>query len=145
MIRRDFKNISVYATVGYHDCHFRSKFEHKWAKYLQWLLENEQIDDWMYEQKTFYFPEETRGPHHYLPDFRVVENDGTVVWQECKGYHDGACNKKFQRMAKHYPDEICELVLMGFGKGAARRETAGRYTRRIIDASIIFSQMGRLL
>lgn len=145
MIHREFKNVQVHATVGFHDCCFRSKFEHKWAKYLQWLLENEQIDDWMFEQQTFHFPDETRGPHHYLPDFRVVESDGTIVWQECKGWHDGKTNAKFQRMAKHYPDEVCELVLMNLRGNASRREIARRYTRRIIDASEIFRQMKGLI
>lgn len=148
MIHREYNATTVQATVGFHDCSFRSKFEHKWAKYLQWLLENNQIEDWEYESRLFFFDGEERGPHKYLPDFKVTENDGTVVWQECKGYHDGATNSKFRRMAKHYPNEVCELILMRFGargKGANRRETAERYTRRIIDASQIFSQMKGLI
>ena len=76
----------------------------------------------------------------------MIENDGTVVYQETKGYYDGQTNTKLRRMARHYPDTIFELVLQRIpkrgGKGAGRRRIAAKYTRRIIDASKIFKQIG---
>ena len=139
------KNQSVEDVFNGRVCYFRSKLEHRWAKYLQILLESGQIAGWFYEPDKFIFPDEITAPVQYTPDFKVIENDGTVIYQETKGYHDGQTNTKLRRMAKHYPDTIFELVLQRIpkkGKGAARQRIAAKYTRRIIDASKIFRQIG---
>ncbi len=133
-------------TVGGKTCHFRSQLEYKWAQYLQFLKESNNILGWEYEPKTFDFQSRgyKKGPFVYLPDFKVVVGCGHY-WQETKGHHDGDCNSKLRRMAECYPDEIMELVLQSIpkkgGKGANRRRIAAKYTRRIIDASVIFRQM----
>ena len=137
-------------TVGGKTCHFRSQLEYKWAQYLQLLKEQSHIWDWLYEPHTFYFPNEKTAPVQYTPDFQVFVPDIGHFWQELKGYHDGPTNSKLRRMAKHYPDEIFELVLQRIpkknkAKGAGRRRVAAKYTRRIIDASVIFRQMGALI
>lgn len=144
-IIRQFGNQCVTATVGGKKCYFRSKLEYHWALYLEFLKTNDEIIEWDYEPKIFYFPDEKTAPVQYRPDFRVVEKINGVVWHETKGHHDGKTNKKFQRMAKHYPDVIMDLVLQSIpktgSKGANRRFNAQRYVRRIMDASIIFRQM----
>jgi len=139
------RNQRVTAIVGGKKCYFRSKFEYAWAKYLQWLKDKKQIQDWFYEPKVFTFAGEITAPVQYRPDFKVIEGSGAVVYQECKGYHDGSTNRKFQRMAKYYPDVVMELILQRIpragSKGANRRQVAARYTRRIIDAAVIFQQI----
>ncbi|MCK5127231.1 MAG: DUF1064 domain-containing protein [candidate division Zixibacteria bacterium] len=144
-IIRQYGNTRVTATVGENKCYFRSKLEYHWALYLEFLKTNGEIIKWEYEPKVFYFPDEKTAPVQYKPDFRVTEKDGTVVWHETKGYHDGKTNKKFQRMAKHYPNVIMDLVLQSIprtgSKGANRRFNAQRYVRRIVDSSTVFSQM----
>ena len=138
-------------TVGGKTCHFRSQFEYKWAQYLQFLKESREIQEWEYEPETFYFPNEKTAPVQYTPDFKIIELDvfkECVIWQECKGYHDGPTNSKLRRMAKHHPNEVMELVLQRIpkkGKAANRRRIAAKYTRRIIDASVIFKQIKGIL
>jgi len=146
-VTKVMNNRRVTATVGGQECHFRSAFEYQWALYLQFLRDKKQIMWWAYEPKVFDFTQfgYTTGPYKYRPDFLICENDKTKVYQECKGYHDGATNRKFQRTAKHYPDVVMELVLQRIpkkkSKGANRRLNAQRYVRRIIDASEIFKQL----
>lgn len=145
-IHRKYGNRPETCRIGENTCHFRSQLELKWAKYLQWLLESGEILGWEYEVKTFHFTGYEIGKMSYLPDFRVVENDGTVVWQECKGHHDGPMNTRFKRMAEQYPDELIDLISGKFEKrNFQRRDTAKRYTRRIVDASQIFKQMKGLI
>jgi len=144
-ITRQYNNQHITATVGEKKCHFRSKLEYQWAQYLELLKIHEQIVDWDYEPEVFYFLGERTAPVQYRPDFKVIENDGTIVWQETKGYHDGKTNSKFRCMAKHYPGVVIELVLQRIPKhnkgiGANRRRIAEKYVRRIIDASEIFKQ-----
>ena len=148
-ITKVYNNQRVTATVGGKKCYFRSKFEYCWALYIQFLKDSCQIVDWDYEPKVFYFPNEKTAPVQYRPDFKVIENDGTELWQETKGHHDGKTNRKFQRMRKHYPDIVMELVLQRVprtgSKGANRRRVAEKYCRRIIDASAIFKQVKGLI
>lgn len=142
---RDYNNKPVTATVGGKECHFRSTFEFKWALYLDFLVNAKEIIGWTYEEDLFIFHGEVTAPIQYRPDFKVTEKDGTVVYQETKGYHDGQTNTKLRRMASHYPDTIFDLVLMSIpgnrAKGANRRRIAEKYTRRIIDAGVIFRQL----
>ena len=142
-------NRRVTETIGGKLCHFRSQFEYDWASYLQWQKENNLILNWEFESRTFNFQNHgyNRGPFMYLIDFTVTENDGHVLYQECKGYHDGQTNSKFQRTLACYPDlskNDFELILMRIpkrGKGANRRRVAEKYVRRIVDASEIFKQI----
>jgi hypothetical protein len=137
-------NQRVTAKFNGRKCYFRSKLEYCWALYLQFLLEHGKIKDWLYEPDLFIFEGEITAPIQYRPDFKVIELDGTEIYQETKGYHDGSTNKKLQRMQKHFPETTFELVLQHIpksGKGVNRRCVAAKYTRRIIDASEIFRQM----
>lgn len=144
-----YNNQRVTATIAGQLCHFRSKFEYAWAKYQQFLQDTNEIMDWFYEPEVFYFENETTAPVQYTPDFQIIGKKGDIYYQECKGYHDGQTNKKLQRMAKHHPDIVMELVLQSIpknlSKGANRRRVAAKYCRRIIDAGVIFKQIKGLV
>ncbi len=140
-------NKPVTATVGGKKCYFRSKLEYGWAQYLEFLKRSGEIRDWFYEKTTFDFQGKgyAKGPFMYLMDFTIIDKDGQTYYQECKGHHDGQTNSKLKRVADCYPDAVVELVLQNIPangiKGANRRATAKRYTRRIIDAGFIFRQL----
>lgn len=84
--------------------YYRSRWEANYARYLQWLLENKQIQKWEHEPQTFWFEGIKRGVMSYLPDFRVTENDGSIVFHEVKGWMDDRSKTKIKRMAKYHPD-----------------------------------------
>jgi hypothetical protein len=89
--------------------YFRSSWEANWARYLQWLQDNGGIKSWEYEPETFEFPVK-KGSKYYTPDFRVVEDDDSVVRHEVKGYMDQPSRTKLKRMAKYHPDIVVRVV-----------------------------------
>ena len=137
----------ITATVGSKTYNFRSEGEMMWAQYLEWLKESGEIRNWCYEGKTFYFRNEKTAPVQYTPDFWITPIGGMVYCQEFKrGHLDGQAVTKFRRMAKHYPGVIIELVITNkCKKDAHRLYIVKKYVRRIIDADIIFKQMGNLI
>jgi len=152
-IRRKYGNQPQWATIGGKEYYFRSKFEYRWALYLELLRTQGHIIEWWYEPRVFEFAGLVRGPVCYRPDFKVAETkelpSGAVItehyWQECKGLHDGQTNTKLKRMAAYYPEEVLELVLLRIpknGKGARRREIAAKYCRRVMDGGKILKQAG---
>lgn len=84
--------------------YYRSKWEANYAWYLQWLKEKGQIEDWKHEPKTFWFEGVKRGTVSYLPDFWVLELNGTDSFHEVKGWMDDRSKTKIKRMAKYYPN-----------------------------------------
>ncbi len=143
-IIKSMNNTRVRATVGGQKCYFRSKYEYRWAQYLELLKQQGQIKSWSYEPETFHFIGEKTAPVQYTPDFKVIENDGNPVYHEMKGYHDGCTNKKLQRLVKHYSGTVIELYLQGKGK-ANRKATAEKYCRRVADGEEILRQLGGLI
>lgn len=152
-IRKKYGNEPQWAQIGGKQYYFRSKFERRWATYLELLRTQGHIVEWWYEPQAFTFEGVKSGPVVYHPDFKVAENkqlpSGAVIlehyWQETKGLHDGQTNTKLRRMAEQYPGEIIELVLLRIpkgGKGARRREIAAKYCRRILDGGKILVQAG---
>lgn len=89
--------------------YFRSSWEANYARYLNWLIEHDEIAGWEYEVETFEFPV-NRGNVRYLPDFKITNNDGSVEYHEVKGYMDKNSAVKLKRMAKYYPD--VKLILI---------------------------------
>lgn len=83
---------------------FRSAWEANYARYLNWLIEQGQLQAWEYEPVTFRFEGVSRGPYSYTPDFRLTEKDGRQHFHEIKGWMDGASKSRLRRMAKFYPD-----------------------------------------
>lgn len=92
-----------WVSVGGKRCYFRSLWEVNYARYLEWLKQNQLILDWQFEADTFWFHAIKRGVCSYLPDFKVIENDGSIVYHEVKGYMDSKSKTKLKRMAKYYP------------------------------------------
>jgi len=85
-------------------------WEANWARYLNFLLQRREIRSWKYEPETFWFDGVKRGIRSYTPDFRVIENDGRVVYHEIKGYLDRASRTKLSRMALYHPSVRIQLI-----------------------------------
>ena len=83
--------------------YFRSKWEMNYARYLQWLKEKKEIKDWTYEEDTFWFKNIKRGVMSYTPDFKLTNNDNSIVYHEVKGWMDNKSKTKIKRMTKYYP------------------------------------------
>jgi hypothetical protein len=91
--------------------YFRSAWEANYARYLNWLKAQGEIKDWQYEVDTFYFEGVRRGALSYMPDFKIFENDGRVLYHEVKGWMDSKSKTKLKRMKKYYPD--IEVIVIG--------------------------------
>jgi hypothetical protein len=92
---------------------YRSGWERNWAIYLQWQKEKGMIKDWEYEPQRFYFIDNTTNPpralgNGYLPDFKVIKLNGTVYYEELKGYKQG--KMKLKRMKKYHPTVEINLI-----------------------------------
>lgn len=100
-----FENIKrgVYQ-IGDRNIYLRSEWEYKFACYLNFLRKQKQIKDWGYEQQIFEFPIK-HGTTRYLPDFKILNNDGTHEWAEVKGYLTSKANTQIKRFRKYYPKE----------------------------------------
>lgn len=103
--------------------YFRSAWEANYCRYLVWLKEQGEIEDWEYEPEVFRFEGVARGPYTYTPDFRVTEKDGSVVYHEVKGWMDGPSRSRLKRMAKHYPD--VRIIVIGEEEYKALRKWKG--------------------
>ncbi len=98
----------VRADIG--PMHFRSKWEANYARYLNWLVSQGEIDRWEYEVETFWFEKIKRGVRSYTPDFKIYEK-GTEYFVEVKGWLDPKSKTKLKRMAKYYPKT--KVILFG--------------------------------
>lgn len=141
----------ITATIGGKTYCYRSEGEFLWAQYLEFLKQSGEIEDWEYEPLPFYFKNVRFGPVQYKLDFLVTydSNCSDSYYQEFKrGSLDGPAVTKLRRMAEQYPDVIIELVMMGKPKKETHRMfIARKYVRdnRIVDASAIFKQLGRII
>lgn len=91
---------------------FRSRWEANYARYLQWLKERGEIQSWEHEPETFWFEAIKRGVRSYLPDFKVTEANGSLVYHEVKGWMDSRSRTIIRRMAKYHPN-VKLLVIDG--------------------------------
>lgn len=82
----------------------RSGWEANYARYLNFLISHGQIKSYEYEPETFWFHAIQRGCRTYLPDFKIMNNDGSIEYHEVKGYMDAKSKTKIKRMAKYYPN-----------------------------------------
>ncbi|WP_169740981.1 hypothetical protein [Methylomicrobium agile] len=96
--------------IGGKKKYYRSRWEANYARYLQFLKDRGDIQDWAHESKTFWFDGIKRGCVSYLPDFEVTENSGKVEYHEVKGWMDDRSKTKIARMAKYHPD--VELIVI---------------------------------
>lgn len=90
--------------------YYRSLWEANYARYLEFLKKHKEIKDWQHEPKTFWFDNIKRGCRSYLPDFEVINNDGSVEYHEVKGWYDDRSKTKIKRMKKYYPDVVLKII-----------------------------------
>lgn len=88
----------------------RSTWEANYSRYLNFLVNQNQIKYWEYEPKTFYFEKIKRGSRSYTPDFRITNIDGSHYWVEVKGYMNSESATKIKRFKKYFPEEKFILV-----------------------------------
>lgn len=93
---------------------FRSRWEFRYALYLQLLKERSEIKDWQHEPKTFWFEGIKRGTNNYKPDFLVTHKNDSEEWIEVKGYMDSKSATKIKRMAKYFPQVKLRVVDKSF-------------------------------
>jgi len=96
--------------VGGRKVFFRSRWEANYARYLEWLKQHGQIREWEHEPEVFWFEKIKRGVRSYLPDFRVTENNGAIVYHEVKGWMDDRSRTCLNRMRIYYPATKIILV-----------------------------------
>ena len=95
---------SGYFNINGKEMFFRSKWEANYALYLDFLIKQKQIKKWEYESDVFIFEKIKFGTRSYRPDFKVINNDDSIIYYEVKGYMDAKSKTKIKRMAKYYPD-----------------------------------------
>jgi hypothetical protein len=88
----------------------RSSWEANYCRYLNWLIQQRQIGAWAYEPDLFEFTSIKKGVRFYLPDFKILCNDGSFEYHEVKGFMDHKSKVKLKRMAQFYPH--IKLVLI---------------------------------
>ena len=89
---------------------FRSGWEMNYAHYLEWIKKRGDIKDWFYEVDTFWFKNIKRGVRSYLPDFKIIENNGNFKYDEVKGWMDDRSKTKLRRMKKYYPEIRIDVI-----------------------------------
>lgn len=103
--------------------YYRSRWEANYAYYLEWLRSGGHIAEWKHEPKTFWFEGVKRGTVSYLPDFWVMEKDGTDSFHEVKGWMDDRSKTKIKRMAKYYPN-VKLVVIDSKGYAALKKSVS---------------------
>ena len=106
--------------IGGFKKYYRSKWEANYARYLEWLKEHGEIIKWSHEPKTFWFEGIKRGCMSYLPDFHVVEKNGSEAYHEVKGWMDDRSKTKIRRMAKYHPS-VKLIVIDSKGYAAIKK------------------------
>lgn len=103
------------AKAGWRDdlgIYARSKMEANIGRYLEHLRQSGVIQGWQHEPEKFYYTQfgYKRGPWVYVPDFQILENDGTVTWLEVKGRWNSGDKTKISRFKKHVSEHIEVLM-----------------------------------
>ena len=115
---------SGWREIGGKRNYYRSRWESNYCRYLEWLKSIGEIVDWQHEPKTFWFDGIRRGCVSYLPDFRVYEKSGAIVYHEVKGWMDPKSITKIKRMAKYHPD-VKLIVIDSKAYKAIARQVSG--------------------
>lgn len=100
--------------VGGKRIFFRSRWELRYALYLQLLKEKGDIKQWEHEPKVFHFMGVKNGSVSYKPDFEVIHKNGSIEFIEVKGYETGKDRSKWKRMAKFHPEVKLRIVRKDF-------------------------------
>jgi hypothetical protein len=99
-----------WAEIGDKRNFYRSRWEYRYALYLEFMKKYNHIIEWEHEPKTFWFEGIKRGTNNYKPDFKIVFPSGNEEWHEVKGYMDSKSATKIKRMKKYYPDVILRII-----------------------------------
>jgi hypothetical protein len=99
-----------WAEIGGKRNFYRSRWEYRYALYLEFMKKYNHIIEWEHEPKTFWFEVIKRGTNNYKPDFKIVFPSGNEEWHEVKGYMDSKSATKIKRMKKYYPDVILRII-----------------------------------
>jgi hypothetical protein len=99
-----------WAEIGGKRRFYRSRWEYRYALYLELLKQQNHIKEWNHEPTTFYFDGIKRGTNNYRPDFSVEFPSGKVEYFEVKGYETPKDRTKYKRMAKYHPDIVLTVV-----------------------------------
>ena len=84
---------------------YRSAWERNVARVLQFMVQAGTLKEWTYEPRRYEFPQIKRGVNmSYLPDFEIVEPDGTTRLVEVKGQLDSNSRTKLNRFRRGYPE-----------------------------------------
>jgi hypothetical protein len=150
-VRREFRNIRSRTIIGGAGYVFDSKFEMKWARYLQFLKEQEEILEWYYHPVKFDFRsfDYKNKPYVYTPDFSVIENDGSLMYHEAKGYIETKDISRLRRANKHYDVDFW-LVMQRIPKKGKQTQILAKvcdyaFVKRVVDASKIFNQVKHVI
>ncbi|MCW3110540.1 MAG: hypothetical protein JWQ09_5046 [Segetibacter sp.] len=90
-------------SIGGREIFVRSSWEANIAAYLEFIKSKEEILEWEYEPKTFWFEKIKRGVRSYKPDFLITRLNGTQYYEEVKGYMDARSKTKINRMRIYHP------------------------------------------
>lgn len=91
--------------------YFRSAWEANYARYLNFLIDNNEIKSWEFEPETFWFKDIKRGCRSYTPDFKITNNNDEIEWHEVKGWMDKKSKTKLKRMKKYHPN--IQIIVIG--------------------------------
>lgn len=129
---------------------FKSKEEHKWAKYLDLLQKSGHVAEWQYEPETFHFKKRHRHEGIYTPDFKVVE---IVRKVSVTKYHEVKVSLRphdvyrFRQMHLDHPNIFLVLVYPHHPTPKRFRQlqliyNARKYIHEIIYSGPIFYKLG---
>lgn len=99
-----------WAEIGGKKSFYRSRWEYRYALYLEFMKKHGHILEWEHEPETFWFDGIRRGTNNYKPDFRVTFPSGNVEYFEVKGYMDKKSVVKIKRMAKYHPKVVLRVI-----------------------------------
>ena len=99
-----------WAEIGGKCNFYRSRWEYRFALYLEFMKKHEHIQDWEHEPETFWFEGIKRGTNNYKPDFKVTFPSNAVQFFEVKGYMDAKSKTKIKRMAKYHPNIVLRII-----------------------------------
>ena len=99
-----------YERDGEKICYCKSGWERSYCAYLDWLVSLGEIVSWEYEPVEFEYHEVKRGTRYYIPDFRVMNQDGTHEWHEVKGRWTQKARTQVSRFRKYYPEEKLVVI-----------------------------------
>ncbi len=154
-IVKQFNNQYTKAKIDGTVVTFRSRFEYRYARYLDLLKTQGHILRWDYEgklgicqQPTFYFKDVETAPVQYTPDFWIEWAKTGTEYHETKGFLQKYDISKFKRMWEQYEDTRLVLIFMQKPKlSAIRRGKLERYCHRVIwnAGSSIFTKEMKVL